>query len=206
MGSSYSSVGVEDTGNALCGAPYLLWKGDRWTADDTAPFYASKFPFNPRDAKSVEIVKTEGVNCAGFASLVFRTNGMPTWLLDTEYPGSVFDKAELKKYGFRLLSWSEKRHMYVDRETRIPLPHETLVCAPYTDETHQGHVAFISKVHKEGPQMLWHARPHPGCPDSEGAVVLETCKSDRELQSLHRWKFTHYMPPDKWRSPRTWAI
>jgi cell wall-associated NlpC family hydrolase len=168
---------IEESMKELEGTPYVWWReGDR--IHEEAPFWRSR-----GEIPSVERIKKEGTNCAGFVNLICRKHGVEI----AGFGEIGFEETAGGTYGwFGYLDKHKKLDVFNETEK---YPEGTLLLRAFYDEDDQGHVAIVCRDGK-----LAHSY-------SEKGVQID----ERYMES-HRWipegYYTHICRRENWFSQK----
>lgn len=118
---------------SLIGIKYTLWQGGD-LSKDIYPFYVNEIP-------SIEYIKQNGINCAGFINLLRLKSGM-------NVPGS----GEFKGGTFSWFNYFQDKNCLEVFDYKVRYPIGTLLLRKYRSVDDQGHLAVLYELDKN---KLW---------------------------------------------------
>ena len=119
---------------SLLGVKYVLWKGES--------FYENIYPFYVKQIPSLEYIKKNGINCAGFINLLRQKSGLTIPGKEHKYKGGTDS-------WYKYFEENNKLKTFDYREN---YPIGTLFGRKYRGINDQGHLAVLYEIDKDG---LW---------------------------------------------------
>ena len=169
---------MENIIQKLIGVNYKWWY-DGSIINGDGPFY-----YENGTLPSIDIIKREGINCAGFINLIIR-------FLDLKLP----DEGGGTDGWFKKLKNENKLEKININKT---YPKYTLLLRDYTNEQDQGHLAFTynETILKDSKIIHAYSRNKINKNLNLPGVIIE------DFNISHKWwyngTYTHICPPKNW--------